>query len=238
ACTEAGHRAEIVSCGGTGTFPYCLQQAGVTEVQVGGAIFSDMHYLAHYHVDFAPALTVLATVSSRPTPTRIVVDAGKKTMSGDAAMPEPRGLPPIAAIKLSAEHTKIELQHPSEAPKVGERIEFIVGSSDTTIKQIAARQDAGKWVVLVLCLLAATASLVVIATEMPQVKNASGLGQAARVVLVIYTIVLSWAFSQTVFALHYAHDYYLEVDLPAAMHDPGSQRLVFPGEKTPTYGDF
>jgi D-serine deaminase-like pyridoxal phosphate-dependent protein len=133
ACTEAGHRAEIVSCGGTGTFPYCLQQAGVTEVQVGGAIFSDMHYLAHYHVDFAPALTVLATVSSRPTPTRIVVDAGKKTMSGDAAMPEPRGLPPIATIKLSAEHTKIELQHPSEAPKVGERIEFIVGYSDTTV---------------------------------------------------------------------------------------------------------
>ena len=56
--------------------------------------------------------------------------------------------------------------------------------------------------------------------------------------LVIYTIVLSWALSQTVFALHYAHDYYLDVDLPAAMHDPGSQRLVFPGEKTPTYGDF
>ena len=109
-------------------------------------------------------------------------------------------------------------------------------SSATTIRQIAARQDAGKWVVLVLCLLAATASLVVIATEMPQVKNASGLGQAARVVLVIYTIVLSWAFSQTVFALHYAHDYYL--DLPAALRRPGSQRLIFPGGKTPTYGDF
>jgi uncharacterized membrane protein len=111
-------------------------------------------------------------------------------------------------------------------------------SSATTIKQIAARQDAGKWVVLILCLLAATASLVVIATEMPQVKNASGLGQAARVVLVIYTIVLSWAFSQTVFALHYAHDYYLDPDPPAARRDPGSQRLIFPGGKKPTYGDF
>ena len=66
----------------------------MTEVQVGGAIFSDMHYLTHYHVDFAPALTVLTTVTSRPTPTRIVVDAGKKAMSGDAAMPAPRGIPP------------------------------------------------------------------------------------------------------------------------------------------------
>ena len=133
ACTQAGHRADIVCCGGTGTFPYCIEQPGVTEVQVGGAIFSDMHYRTHYHVDFAPALTVLAMVTSRPTPTRIVVDAGKKTMSGDAAMPEPRGLPPIDAIKLSAEHTKIELAQPSETPRIGERVEFVVGYSDTTV---------------------------------------------------------------------------------------------------------
>jgi D-serine deaminase-like pyridoxal phosphate-dependent protein len=133
ACTVAGHSVAVVSCGGTGTFPYCAQQPGVTEVQVGGAIFSDMHYLTHYHVDFAPALTVLTTVTSRPTATRIVVDAGKKTMSGDAAMPAPSGLPPIAALKLSAEHTKIELEQPSAAPKIGDKIEFIVGYSDTTI---------------------------------------------------------------------------------------------------------
>ncbi|TMH63127.1 MAG: DSD1 family PLP-dependent enzyme [Betaproteobacteria bacterium] len=133
ACVDAGHTVEIVSCGGTGTFPYCIEQPGVTEVQVGGAIFSDMHYLTHYHVDFAPALTVLATVSSRPTPTRIVVDAGKKAMSGDAAMPQPRGVPPVETMKLSAEHATIELQQPSETPRVGERIQFIVGYSDTTV---------------------------------------------------------------------------------------------------------
>jgi D-serine deaminase-like pyridoxal phosphate-dependent protein len=133
ACTAAGFPVEIVSCGGTGTFPHCVMQAGVTEVQVGGAIFSDMHYRTHYHVDFAPALTVLATVTSRPTPTRIVVDAGRKAMSGDAAMPQPRGIPPVSAVKLSAEHTRIELLHPSAAPAIGEKIEFIVGYSDTTV---------------------------------------------------------------------------------------------------------
>ena len=133
ACTAAGHSVAIVSCGGTGTFPYSAQQPGVTEVQVGGAIFSDMHYLTHYHVDFAPALTVLTTVTSRPTPTRIVLDAGKKTMSGDAAMPAPSGLPSIREMKLSAEHTKIELEQPDAAPKVGDKIELIVGYSDTTI---------------------------------------------------------------------------------------------------------
>jgi D-serine deaminase-like pyridoxal phosphate-dependent protein len=76
---------------------------------------------------------VLTTVTSRPLPTRIVVDAGKKAMSGDAAMPAPSGLPPMAGLKLSAEHTKIDLEHPSDVPKVGDKIEFIVGYSDTTV---------------------------------------------------------------------------------------------------------
>jgi len=133
ACRKAGYPVELVSCGGTGTFPYCTRQAGVTEVQVGGAIFSDMHYRTHYHVDFAFALTVLSTVTSRATPTRIVVDAGKKTMSGDAAMPDPIGLPPVKEIRLSAEHATIELERPSATPKVGDRLEFVVGYSDTTV---------------------------------------------------------------------------------------------------------
>jgi D-serine deaminase-like pyridoxal phosphate-dependent protein len=133
ACVADGHDVTVVSCGGTGTFPYCVQQPGVTEVQVGGAIFSDMHYRTHYHIDFAPALTILTTVTSRPTPTRIIFDAGKKEMSGDAAMPEPRGLPGISAMKLSAEHTKVELEGASPIPRVGDKIEFVVGYSDTTV---------------------------------------------------------------------------------------------------------
>jgi D-serine deaminase-like pyridoxal phosphate-dependent protein len=102
-------------------------------VQVGGAIFSDMHYRTHYHMDFPFALTVLASVISRPTPTRIVLDAGRKTMPGDAAMPQPLGLPAIASLKLSAEHGKIELEAPSATPTVGDRVEFVVGYHDTTV---------------------------------------------------------------------------------------------------------
>jgi D-serine deaminase-like pyridoxal phosphate-dependent protein len=133
ACTEAGHRVSVVSCGGTGTFPYCTQQPGVTEVQTGGAIFSDVHYRKHYHVDFPYALTVLTTVTSRPTPARIVLDAGKKTMSEDAAVPQPMGIPPVRSLRLSAEHTTVELESASETPRVGDRIEFVVGYSDTTV---------------------------------------------------------------------------------------------------------
>ena len=102
-------------------------------MQVGGAVFSDVHYRDHFHVDFPFALTMLCTVTSRPTPTRIVLDAGKKAMSGDAAMPQPIGLPAMKAMKLSAEHVTIELEQASEMPRVGERVEFVVGYSDTTV---------------------------------------------------------------------------------------------------------
>jgi D-serine deaminase-like pyridoxal phosphate-dependent protein len=133
ACADAGHSMAIVSCGGTGTFPYCTEQPGVTEVQAGGAIFSDIHYREHYHTDFAPALTILATVTSRPNPTRIILDAGRKAMSCDMAMPAPLGLPSIAEIKLSAEHGKIELAAASDAPRIGDKIELICGYSDSTV---------------------------------------------------------------------------------------------------------
>lgn len=132
ACRRAGFPVEIVSCGGTGTFPFCAQQPGVTEVQAGGAVFSDMHYRTHYHLDFPCALTLLATVTSRPTSTRVILDAGKKSMSSDAATPQPLEIA-ASAIRLSAEHATIELSSPSEHPKTGDKLELIVGYSDTTV---------------------------------------------------------------------------------------------------------
>jgi D-serine deaminase-like pyridoxal phosphate-dependent protein len=133
ACRKAGHRMDVISCGGSGTFPHCIAAPGITEVQMGGAIFSDMHYTTHYHLDFPPALTVLASVTSRPTPTRIIVDAGKKTMSSDGAVPSPLRLPPAKPMRLSAEHGTIELEAPSETPAVGDKVEIVVGYGDTTV---------------------------------------------------------------------------------------------------------
>jgi D-serine deaminase-like pyridoxal phosphate-dependent protein len=133
ACRRAGLAVDIVSCGGTGTFPYCCEQPGVTEIQAGGGIFSDNHYRQHYHVDFPCALTVLATVTSRPAPNRVIIDAGKKVMSSDAAAPSPLGLGPIRDIRLSAEHGIIELEAPSDLPRIGDKIELVVGYSDTTV---------------------------------------------------------------------------------------------------------
>jgi D-serine deaminase-like pyridoxal phosphate-dependent protein len=132
ACRAAGLPVDIVSCGGTGTFPWCAQQPGVTEIEAGGAIFSDMHYRTHYHLDFPPALTLLATVTSRPTDTRIIIDAGKKAMSSDAAAPMPLGVV-AERVGLSAEHGTIVLAEANDKPRIGDKLELIVGYSDTTV---------------------------------------------------------------------------------------------------------
>lgn len=132
-CREAGLPVEIVSCGGTGTYWISAYQPGVTEVQAGGGVFCDVYYRKMMGVDHEYALTILATVISRPTPTRIVCDTGKKAMSSDSAVPEPLGLGEVASVGLTAEHATIELKNPSERPAVGDKVEFVVGYSDTTV---------------------------------------------------------------------------------------------------------
>lgn len=133
ACRAAGLPVAIVSCGGTGSFPHCAHQPGITEIQAGGAIFSDVLYRRRFNLDFPQALTLLATVTSRPTPTRIILDAGKKAMSSDGAVPEPIGLPPARPVALSAEHATVELAEPSDRPRIGDKVAFVVGYSDTTV---------------------------------------------------------------------------------------------------------
>lgn len=133
ACRKAGLPVAIVSCGGTGTFPYSAGEPGVTEIQAGGGIFSDNLYRQSFHVDLPCALTVLATVTSRPAPDRVILDAGKKSMSSDAAAPSPLGIGPVRAVRLSAEHATVELAEPSPLPRIGDKVEFVVGYSDTTV---------------------------------------------------------------------------------------------------------
>ena len=133
ACRDAGLSFDILSCGGTGTYWLSAFHPEITEIQAGGGIFCDVRYRTQNGVEHEYALTVLSTVTSRPVPTRIICDAGKKTMSSDAAIPEPIDIPGVESVALSAEHGKIELSAPFEFPRVGDRIEFVVGYSDTTV---------------------------------------------------------------------------------------------------------
>jgi D-serine deaminase-like pyridoxal phosphate-dependent protein len=132
-CRAAGLPVEIVSCGGTGTYWITAKLPGVSEVQAGGGIFGDVHYRRDYGVEHEYALTILTTVISRPTTTRIICDAGWKAMSQLPALPQPLGVGEVSGVKLSAEHATIELSAPRDAPRVGERVEFVAGYCDSTV---------------------------------------------------------------------------------------------------------
>ncbi|HZT31498.1 MAG TPA: alanine racemase [Bryobacteraceae bacterium] len=132
ACRAAGIPVEIVSASGSGTFRLSAPLPGLTEVQAGGGVFSDLSY-AKWGLDHEFALTVVTRVVSRPSPTRIIVDGGFKTMSVQHGQPRPLGLGAIKSLVLSAEHGNVELEQPNSAHRVGDLITFIPGYTDSTV---------------------------------------------------------------------------------------------------------
>jgi uncharacterized membrane protein len=95
-------------------------------------------------------------------------------------------------------------------------------------------EDAGAVTILALTITAAVASLGAIAAELRGLHSGTGEGPALRIALAGATILFSWLFVQTTFALHYAHDYY---------GGPGADRggLAFPKdspERDADYWDF
>lgn len=127
-----GIPVEIVSCGGTGTLTTSRSAAGVTELQAGGGIFGDAFYRS-LGVPVKPALTIQVTVTSRPTPTTIIVDAGRKTVDPSNVAPEVADLEGVASTAWSAEHGIIRLTEPSDTPRVGDRLALRVGYSDQAV---------------------------------------------------------------------------------------------------------
>jgi D-serine deaminase-like pyridoxal phosphate-dependent protein len=132
-CRAAGLPVDIVSCGGTGTYWITAKVPGVTEVQAGGGIFCDVHYRRDYGVQHEYALHIRTTVISRPTPTRIICDAGWKAMARFPVLPEPLSVGEVKSLNLSAEHATIELASPRSAPGVGDPLTFVAGYSDSTV---------------------------------------------------------------------------------------------------------
>ncbi|MBM3727182.1 MAG: DSD1 family PLP-dependent enzyme [Acidobacteria bacterium] len=133
ACRAAGLSIPIVSSSGSGTFLDACPVAGITEVQAGGAVFSDLSYNKWGLTRHEFALTVATRVASRPSPTRIIADGGFKTMSVQHGLPKPLGIEKIQSVVLSAEHGTIELSEPSPTPAVGEMIQWIPGYTDSTL---------------------------------------------------------------------------------------------------------
>lgn len=129
---QAGVPVEIVSVGGTGTFLTSRELGGVTEVQAGGGIWGDRFY-RDLAVPVEPALSIMVTVTSRPAPDRIIVDAGRKTVDPSNVTPEVVGVEGVSRVALSAEHGTISLDLADDTICVGDRLHLHVGYSDQAI---------------------------------------------------------------------------------------------------------
>jgi uncharacterized membrane protein len=105
-------------------------------------------------------------------------------------------------------------------------------STHARMRTRALQHDEGRILVLVLVVTAAVMCIGAIVAELAVVKDLKGTLRYAHIALAGLTIVSSWAFTQVMFALHYAHDYY------ATEVRGGRGGLDFPGGHAPDYGDF
>lgn len=105
-------------------------------------------------------------------------------------------------------------------------------SSHDHMRQRAQVQDVRPWAVLTLVMIASLVSLLATVLELAVARQMHGLDKALHIGLVALTIVTSWAFTHTMFALRYAHDFYI-----AKVGGRGGG-LDFPGTPDPDYADF
>ena len=111
---------------------------------------------------------------------------------------------------------------------------WMIMQSDTSkIRSRAAAQDEGRLAILILTTFTAIASLAAIIAELANAKEINGVLRNEHIALAGITVLLSWTFMQTMFALHYAHEFYMEKNGKIV------EGLEFPGKNhTPDYWDF
>ena len=109
---------------------------------------------------------------------------------------------------------------------------LMLGGTVERMRQRARQQDEGAAAVLGFTVAASMASLAAIVLELVGVKSYPPRVQTLHLVLAGVTIFCSWCFVHTAFALHYAHEFYIDRSQEAA---PG---LEFPGGRPPDYLDF
>ncbi len=133
AFAAAGVPIRTVSGGGTPTAWTAHETAGLTELRVGTYVYHDRATVAAGAAALDDcALHVVATVVSRPTPDRAVIDAGSKTLSSDLVAPEAgRGYgllldyPDAVIVRLNEEHGTVDLSGSARKPALGERLRIL-----------------------------------------------------------------------------------------------------------------
>ncbi|MCB9948786.1 MAG: D-TA family PLP-dependent enzyme [Rhodospirillaceae bacterium] len=119
-----------ISTGGSPNMWHCQTVTAATEHRAGVYVYNDrMQLRAGACTVEDCALSVLATVVSRPTATRAVLDAGSKVLTSDQFGLDGFGLvadhPEARVAGLSEEHGVLDLSATSWRPQVGDRVRVI-----------------------------------------------------------------------------------------------------------------
>lgn len=122
-----GIEVECVSGGGTLVAFEAHTHAEMTEHRSGSYVYYDRYGLEIGGVPLEScALRVLATVVSRPTASRAILDAGSKSLSSDLMGLEGHGLvleyPQARIYELNEEHGYVDVSACAEKPEIGERV--------------------------------------------------------------------------------------------------------------------
>jgi D-serine deaminase-like pyridoxal phosphate-dependent protein len=125
----AGMAPAVVSSGGTPDLFRAHEVRSATEHRPGTYIYHDRDQArASLGLD-ACAMRILATVVSRPTDGRAILDAGSKTLSSDALGLDGYGLiteyPQLVLAKFSEEHGHVDCSASNARPHIGERVTII-----------------------------------------------------------------------------------------------------------------
>jgi len=122
---------QISGCG-TGTHTVTGRLPWMTELQCGSYATMDAQYASVGGADYENALTVLATVVSRPRPDRAILDTGLKAVTPEFG--DPTVLVPGATwFDFSEEHGEVTLEGAAQQLRVGDKIRLIPRHGCTTV---------------------------------------------------------------------------------------------------------
>lgn len=134
-----------LSGGSTGTYNIDSENPGITELQPGSYMFMDVDYNriggqeGAVYEDFRNALTVVSTVYSKPSDTKVILDAGLKSFATDRKFgPEVVGvnnreLRNVPYAFSGDEHGALDLTGLSTAINLGDRVELVIPHCDPTV---------------------------------------------------------------------------------------------------------
>ncbi len=127
---KAGLPCPVISIGGTPNLRSAGEVPTATEYRAGTYIYNDRSLVLAGACSIGDcALTVQATVVSRPTETRAIIDAGSKILTSDLFGLNGYGLIPEAPKAqisgLSEEHGTIDLANSGWDPAIGDQVAII-----------------------------------------------------------------------------------------------------------------